>query len=257
MAEIRFTLPEELLAYISKIIKEAGLDFFIIGAIARDINLASHSGLHSPRTTEDLDIAIRVPTIEQFQTIITKFTDTGAFEKTSSNPIRLMYNKSIELDILPFGDLENTKREVRIPSAGSPFILSVPGLEEVRGICKALAIASGDTIHYCPLEGIVLLKLISWHENSGRTKDMEDISHICNVYFEYLGDEIYEEAHELLHQYDTNNYAYQQLVASHYLGRKVGRIISSNSMLLQIINDKLIRYDGVFRALLDGINDDI
>lgn len=233
-----------------------GLDFFIVGAIARDINLLANPGLKSPRTTEDLDIAIRVASIAQFQAMIAALIETGEFEISSGNPVRWMYKKSIELDILPFGDLETKKREVHIPISGKAFILRVPGLQEVNDICMELELSSGYKIHYCPLEGIVLLKIISWYENPARTKDRDDIEHICKVYFEYAGDEIYEGAYDLLQAYDTNDYDYQNLVASHYLGRKVRQITKEDPMLLKLINEKLRKYNGHLRALLDGINDE-
>jgi len=44
-------------------------------------------------------------------------------------------------------------------------------------------------------------------------------------------------------------------VASHYLGRKVRTIAKDNSMFLDTINKILKAQDGVFRALLDRIND--
>lgn len=255
MAEMRFSLPEDLLETISRVMQGQGIDFFIVGAIARDINLSANPRLQSPRITEDVDIALRIASIEQFQAIIAALIETGDFEMTSGNPIKLMYKNSIELDILPFGNLETKKREVHIPISGRAFILSVPGLQEVKDICKEISLLSGIKIHYCPLEGIVLLKLISWNEKPARTKDRDDIAHICKVYFEYAGDEIYEEAYDLLQAYDTNDYEYQNLVASHYLGRKVKQIIKEDKIFLKIINDKLGKYDGHFRALLDGIND--
>lgn len=255
MTEMRISLPEDLLEIVSMIIQDNGMDFFIVGAIARDINLSTGNGVQSPRTTEDLDIAIRVPSVAGFQAVINQLVKTGEFEMISGNPIRLIYKKAIELDFLPFGELESENREVYLPNAGKPYVISVPGLEEVREICKEIELISGVRVQYCPLEGIVLLKLISWYHNPGRIKDREDIAHICKVYFEYVGDEIYEHAYDLLHIYDSNDYEYRNLVASHYLGRKVRQIIKENTMLLKIMNDKLKKLDGHFSALLDGIND--
>jgi predicted nucleotidyltransferase len=248
------SLPEDLLETISNVMIEESLDFFIVGAIARDINLSHHIGLESPRTTEDLDIAIHLAHIEQFQTIISKLIQTGNFETTANNPLRLLYKNTIELDLLPFGELETDKREVYIPIAGKSFILSVPGLKEVQELSKVIELNSGLKIHYCPLEGIVLLKLISWHENPARTKDREDIYHICSIYFEYAADEIYTNAFELLNHYNINDYKYKNLVASHYLGYKVRQITKENLSLLNILNHRLKLSDGLLRALLNGIN---
>ncbi len=150
--------------------------------------------------------------------------------------------------------MESEKREVNIPVGGKSFILSVPGLREVQELSKVVELNSGRKIHYCPLEGIVLLKLISWYENPGRTKDREDIFHICSVYFDYAADEIYINAYDLLNYYSINDYEYKNLVASHYLGYKIRQITKQNVTLLNIINNRLKLSDGLFRALLNGIN---
>lgn len=255
MTDRRLLLPEALLETIADVTQRHGLDFFIIGAIARDINLAGNTELNSPRTTEDLDIAVRVATIDQFQSIVSGLADTGFFALIAHNPIRLLYKNSIELDLLPFGDIETENREVHIPVAGGAFVLNVPGLEEVEQAIAELALASGSRIRYCSLEGLVLLKLIAWHEKPERTKDREDIEHICKVYFEYAGNEIFEAAYDLLYAYDTNDFAYKTLVASHYLGRKVRGLFKTDPILLRIVNEKLGKHDGCFRALLRGIND--
>lgn len=255
MTDRKLLLPEALLETIAGVMQSLELDFFIVGATARDINLSHFTGLDSPRTTEDLDIAVRVSSIHQFQSILSALMETGSFARIADNPIRLLYNKSFELDLLPFGDLETEGRAVNIPVKGGAFVLSVPGLEEVQPMVADLKLSSGSSIHYCPLEGLVLLKLISWHEKPERTKDRDDIEHICKVYFEYAGDEIFEAAYDLLHAYDTNDLTYQTLVASHYLGRKVRSLFHDDAMILRIINEKLGKYDGCFRALLRGIND--
>jgi predicted nucleotidyltransferase len=255
MTDYRLLLPENLLETIAGAMRLQGLDFFIVGATARDINLAHFTGLDSPRTTEDLDIAVRVASIYQFQSILSTLMETGAFTRIADNPIRLMYNNSFELDLLPFGDLETESREVHIPVAGGAFVLSVPGLEEVQATLAELKLSSGSSIQYCPLEGLVLLKLISWHEKPERTKDRDDIEHICKVYFDYAGDEIFESAYDLLHTYQTTDLDYQTLVASHYLGRKVRNLFHDDALILRSINEKLGKYDGCFRALLRGIND--
>lgn len=252
-----FSYLNDLIAALQPRLKELGITHFIVGAISRDLALSVHKDFRSSRMTEDVDIAIQISSIDKFEDLIQSLIETGEFKQISKNPIKLLFKNAIEIDILPFGDAENEKREVHIPMAGSPFVLSVSGLREVQKYVKEFQLSNGQTIYYCPLEGIVLLKLISWHEKPGRIKDRDDILHICKVYFEYTGDQIYEEAYDLLHTYDTNDYEYQNLVASHYLGRKVRQIIKDNPLLLKIMNEKLQKQDGHFRALLDGINEPI
>lgn len=257
MVDKQLPIPNELMDIIATEMEGMGIDYFIVGAMARDINLSFNPQFFSSRLTEDVDIAIQVSNIEEFHTFIQRILNTGLFKVIDKEPIKLLFNNAIELDLLPFGEIETIQREVRIPMAGGPFVLSVPGLEEVKQYSKELQLPNGRIIYYCPLEGIVLLKLISWYEQPGRTKDGDDISHICNIYFDYAGDEIFNDAHDLLEAYDTSDYFYQKLVASHYLGRKVRKMSNENLMILDIINKQLEKRDGVFRALLEGINDNL
>lgn len=233
-------------------LEKTGTDFFVVGAVARDLGLGNE--YKSKKLTEDIDIAIRVGSIETFQILTKRLIETGRFTEIGRNPIKYLFDNALEVDFLPFGDLEDANREVSIPMSGRSFVLSVPGLEEVRALVKTTRLESGQEVYYCPPEGIVLLKLISWYEKPGRTKDRDDIEHICKVYFDYCGDEIYE-ASDLLDAYDTAEMDYMKLVASHYLGRKVRSICRDNEMLINIINKRLAKADGLFRALLDGFND--
>ncbi|MEY3983653.1 MAG: hypothetical protein RL160_1212, partial [Bacteroidota bacterium] len=91
MTDRKLLLPEALLETIAGVMQSLELDFFIVGATARDINLSHFIGLDSPRTTEDLDIAVRVSSIHQFQSILSALMETGSFARIADNPIRLLY----------------------------------------------------------------------------------------------------------------------------------------------------------------------
>jgi predicted nucleotidyltransferase len=255
MTKNYFYYLSDLILAIQPHLEELDIDHFIVGAVSRDLALSINKEFESKRKTEDVDIAIRISNIHQFETLAQRLKDSGEFTEVSKNPIKLIFREAIEIDLLPFGDLENELREVHIPMPARPFVLRVPGLKEVQEHIQEYKLPNGKLIYYCPLEGIVLLKLVSWYEKPERTKDAKDIEHICHVYFDYSGDDIYLLSGELMNQYDESDYNYKTYVASHYLGRKVREIIKENPLLLQIINRKLEKTEGIFRALLDGIND--
>ncbi|MCC7298671.1 MAG: hypothetical protein IT244_10095 [Bacteroidia bacterium] len=250
-----FSYLNDLIVAMEPHLKELGINHFIVGAISRDLALSVHKDFRSSRITEDVDVAIQISSIDKFEDLIKRLIDKGEFQQIGKNPIKLLFKQAIEVDLLPFGDAENEKREVYIPMAGRPFVLSVPGLSEVQEHVKEFQLPNGQIIYYCPLEGIVLLKLVSWYEKPERIKDSEDIYHICKVYFDYCGDKIYTDTGDLMDSYSIEDPEYIPLVASHYLGRQVRKMTKENPMLVNIVNRKLEKYDGIFRALLDGFND--
>lgn len=55
---------------------------------------------------------------------------------------------------------------------------------------EAFTVAEGISLSVCSLEGLVILKLIANNINPDRTKDIIDIEHILEVYFELNANEI-------------------------------------------------------------------
>lgn len=58
----------EMLFDAQKVFTENGIEYFIVGAIARDIQVAKIPGHASPRMTTDVDFAVMVPDEAAFDT---------------------------------------------------------------------------------------------------------------------------------------------------------------------------------------------
>src|SRR6185295_5180343 len=60
------------------------LNYFLCGAMARDILLKHVHGIETGRATSDVDFAVAVKDWEQFEEIKTRLTETGKFEAATN-----------------------------------------------------------------------------------------------------------------------------------------------------------------------------
>ena len=227
----------EMLDAFGKVVNQLGIDFFLVGALARDLRLYENSSLASKRMTRDVDIAILLASEDQFYEVKEALLATGDFVAHDREAIKLFYRQAIEVDLLPFGEIENLDRETRIGKP-RPFIMDVPGFREVLPAVEQVTV-EGRTIRVCSLEGIVLLKIIANADNPSRTKDITDIEHIVKVYFELNDDRIYEEFNDVLELYDAGDMDYLQLVSARVIGRIMGQLLTDSPTLRQRVLDIL------------------
>ncbi len=90
----------------------------------------------------------------------------------------------------------------------------------------------------------MLLKLIANADNPSRTKDITDIEHILDVYFELNAVEIFQEFSDVPDLYDTADKDYLRLVSANVIGRIIGGLLASSSDLkkrvLEILSRKTV-----------------
>lgn len=89
-----------------------------------------------------------------------------------------------EIDIVPFGELENDEK-VAWPPEGSPE-MSVKCFKDVMKIADTVIIDGGITIKMAPLAGQFLIKLDTWLDRHLLTeKDASDLLYIMENYYLY------------------------------------------------------------------------
>ena len=219
----------KMLKEMEPIFKQHNIDFYIVGAMARDIQLSSNPKLRAIRGTKDVDLAIYLSNEEQFYLVKESLVETGIFKEHKTEPIKLYYNNSIEVDLLPFGEIENELRETHI-NKPRVFVIDMPGFQEAY--CSVTTIeVSGTILNVCSLEGLVLLKLIAHDDRPSRTKDISDIEHIIKAYFDLTDETIYKEYDVVLELYDTENRNYLQLVSANVIGRKIKTLLVNSADL--------------------------
>ena len=230
----------EMLAELEEVLKKAGIDFYLVGAVARDIGLSAKPSFTPKRATKDVDVAVLLASEQQFYEVKHALLETGNFTAHKTESIKLYYKNAVELDLLPFGGIENEGRETRLEQPRL-FVIDVPGFQEVFPDAER-HILGQTTLRVCSLEGLILLKLIANDDRPGRTKDITDIEHIISVYFELKDAEIYTEHLDVMDVYSTDDADYLSFISARVIGRKIGKMVASfdqlRDRLLKILDHK-------------------
>jgi len=243
-----------MLAVLQEVFAKFGIDFYLVGAVARDINLSANEELASTRRTNDVDLAITINDQGQYNQIKSELVSTGLFEPHKSEAIKLFYKGAIEVDLLPFGEIEEPNRNVRLTDP--TFVLNMPGFAEIYPFVRDVELPDGKRIKVCSMEGIILLKLIANDDRPQRTKDISDIEHIIQSYFDLYDGDVYENDFDVMDMYNTNERDYKQLVCARVIGRKMRLMLAGSPELLQRIASILVkRPTPRWLAMLDGLNE--
>lgn len=182
--------------------------------------------------------------------------NSGDFSAHETETIKLIYKQSIEIDLLPFGGIENKSRETHLHKPRL-FVMDVPGFQEAYVDIEEFRLENNIKLKVCSLEALVLLKLIAYDDNPGRTKDITDIEHIISVYFDLNADKIYSDQLQVLDLYDTNDNDYLKLVSARIIGRHIGGLLINSIDLCKRVVGILHRKTSspFYYAIEEGIID--
>ena len=246
----------EMLKAMEIVFREFYVDYFLVGALARDIRLSAYKNYEAKRKTEDADIAVLLDGEEQFYAIKEALIGTGHFKESSVKPIKLIYKKAIEIDLLPFGEIETKDRRLQL-SRHVLLSMDMSGFKEVYPFAETLTVAEDLSLNGCSVEGLIILKLIANGDNPDRTKDITDIEHLLEVYFDLNSDEIYTEYLVVMELYNTGINEYLQLVSARVVGRKMKAILTGHADTTELIKSILAdRPVATWQAMMNGLNDE-
>ena len=123
----------DVLTLIERVAQELRLDYFVTGAMARDVLLYHVFGLETGRATLDVDLAVAVDSWPEFERIKMRLVETDAVITDETRPHRLYCATSdagrYPLDLLPFGGLEQRPSEIAWPPDLS-VVMNVAGTPE-------------------------------------------------------------------------------------------------------------------------------
>lgn len=185
---------KDLFELLGEVFLASELDYYLIGAIARDYWYKK--GQLQSRVSRDVDLAVLVPVKEKYQHI-RDVLKTRGFAETKQNAYVLISPSGIQIDLLPFGDIE-IDDAVILKGHGMTSI-KVNGFKEVY---QAGTKETDMAVHYpfkaATLSSIVLLKLISYDDRPERRgKDPRDIAGIIRDFFHLQSELIYEHYNQL------------------------------------------------------------
>ena len=217
-----------------------GIDFYLVGATARDVWMKGIHDLPPKRATSDIDFGIMIKDSFVFDDLKSYLIEEEGFIPSKGNEFVLIWKDKSQVDLIPFGDLES---EGIVTVKGTGFTsMNVEGFKEVYEQASEEIITEDQRFKVCTLPGIVILKLIAWDDRPEvRRDDIDDIAEIIKNYF-HLNDEVIYEQHSDLFTDDIE----LAEIASQFLGREIGKIVSGNPKLVE-------RIKGI---LENGLNDD-
>lgn len=263
----------QMLRAIIPVLESLGINYFVVGAFARDLGLLTKEGQYLPvRKTRDIDIAVLTGSLEEYEILKAAVTALPEFEPSDNEPYRFLFRQAYEVDFLPFGEIVNEKGQVEL-KAKQTFILEMPGFDAAYLFAESIDTDEGITLKVSSLSGVVLLKLLAWQDRPEREKDIQDIDHILNNFYLLHVAEIIETGDDLLDIYENEVQIFNQLVSARYVGRQMGVMLESDPALRnrvqQLLRVQSDRFDmarlltnsnieesqRVIKAMLDGLND--
>jgi len=210
-----------LLEALERGFKRFAIDFYLVGAVSRDVWMNGINNIAPLRATTDLDFAVYINDKGLYEQLKEYLVTAEGFTSRKQNSFVLIYTDGTEVDLMPFGAIEDENRKVTVEGFGFTSI-HVDGLKEVfeQGLPE-IALDGARPFKFCTLPGIVLLKLIAWDDRpEDRRDDIIDISDVLSHFFEMCKELIYEEHNDLF-----ENPAKDLLfIGAHVLGREIKKI---------------------------------
>ena len=105
------------------------IDILLVRATARDLLLFHAHGIKAARDTEDIDLAFTVASWSDFEKLRKSLLSSDAFLIHPNGAHKLLYRKQMEVDLVPFGGLEDADGTIAWPPQGD-IVMSVLGFVE-------------------------------------------------------------------------------------------------------------------------------
>lgn len=231
LKEIREGELKEVFDAMEAAFNATGTDFYIIGALARDIWYAR--GNESFRGTRDVDFALLVCNQEAYDAVRNHLKDHNQFQNVRENAFVMLAPGGIRVDILPFGEIE-IDDGIHLAGEGLTSI-RVTGFNEVYKLgIEEMELETGHQFKIATLPAIVLLKLIAFDDRpERREKDPRDIANIIDHFFALQANLIYSKHVDLFT--DENDSRTLQDISSVVIGREIREICAGNRALTERI----------------------
>jgi len=176
-----------------------GVDFLLVGAVARDVLLSYAHGIPLARATEDMDLALAITDWDAFEALRRSLLDSSIFQITSLY-YRLRHRSGILVDLIPFGGVERPDGSIAWPPEYA-HVLDVLGFAEARESAVEVRLPGHHIMHVVALPMLAVLKILAWADRHWRAplKDAADLFAILTWYLDAGQDErLYSEAAHLL-----------------------------------------------------------
>jgi len=224
----------DMLSALERGLEKFGIDYYLVGAVARDLWMTAIHDIPPSRITGDIDFAVLIKDADTYTDLKEYLIDKEGFSPYKGNAFVLGWKGWAWVDLLPFGEIEDKNAQVRLDGSGLTNI-SVPGFREVyeSGLPHA-ELEGKHNFKFCSLPGLILLKLIAYLERpEARRDDIVDISHILLHFFEMHSNHIYENHNDLFGDRELLE------IGAHVVGREMASILRKNPELYDQIRNLL------------------
>ena len=213
----------DLFILVDRITTALDMPYLVVGATARDIVYHHRFGTPVKRATTDVDFGIQVSSWKAFESLSQALVSEGF--KATKAAHRFFCPNNTQLDIVPFGAIEDNKANIQWPPNGE-IEMNVLGFKEALDHAFLIEITSEPAVNIpvASPQGLMILKLIAWNDRDRtmRERDALDIAYLLNNYDadKLVVERLYEE--NIIGQYD-----YDVILASaHLLGNDSAAIAS-------------------------------
>ena len=222
----------EMLYALQRGLEKFGIDFYLVGAVARNVWMTGINNIAPRRTTGDIDFAVLINDNGVYEALKTYLIITEGFQPYKGNEYVLIWKENLEVDLLPFGAIDDEDAKFNSNGLGSTSI-SLQGFSEIYNDgLPTLDLEGKHQFKFCTLPGIVLLKLIAWDDRpESRRDDIKDISDILNHFFDMNDNEIFENHHDLFEKEEAS----LKHIAARVMGREMSKIAKKNELLFSRI----------------------
>ena len=252
------------------------MEFFLMGAAARDLWLTHAHGIDIKRQTEDVDFAVMLNDWKSFDTLRESLLASGAFTgRPGPATHRLLHRPTgLPLDIVPFGGIERADRTIVWPPDQST-VFDCFGAKEALGASQWIGLPERVTLRVASIPALALLKISAWQDRkfTHPGRDAYDLFLYVRNYFDCGTFERATDDHPDLFTVPNDEYDYMT-AGARLLGRDIASLLDHAAIRrMEVIlspqastdaTQLLAQQSGVdreearalIRALLRGLTDD-
>ena len=207
----------------------AGIEFLLIGAMARDLWLRHGFGIAVGRQTEDVDFAVMIRDWESFASLRAALISSRDFTSRGGPAThRLRHRGGLPLDIVPFGGIERADRTIAWPP-DQTTVFDCFGAREALEASVLVELPKNVVVPVASIPALMILKTVAWNDRkyTHAGKDASDIALFLRNYMacsdldSTIGD------HPDL--FDSPGFDYET-AGARLLGRDVARLLGTASV---------------------------
>lgn len=180
----------DILRKVDTVMVALQVDYYIVGALARDVVLWHVYGINTGRATRDVDIGIAIDNWAMLASIKTILLQTGAFVDQAKVAHRLYYPMPesalrVPLDLLPFGAVASHEGIIEWPPDGA-VVMNVSGFADGWAAHCQVGVSNDLQLPVASLPGLAILKLFAWcarhlHSNKDASDLLLLLRHYCDA----------------------------------------------------------------------------